>query len=133
MRRALLFVLALLPAGCVRRGLVVETEPAGAEVWIDGDLVGLTPVRVPFAHYGTREIVVSKGGYARIQETRPVEPPWFERFPLDFVTENLWPGSLVDERYFVYTLRPETVLPDDVYARGKAMREAVTAPPAPAP
>ena len=128
MRLAALLLLALLPAGCVRRGLVVETEPPGAEVWIDGDLAGLSPVRTPFAHYGTREIVVAKGGYRRVQEHRPVEPPWFERFPLDFFTENLWPGTFVDERYLVYTLQPETVFPDEVLARAQGIREGTLKP-----
>ena len=127
----LLLLLSLLAAGCVRRTLIVESTPPEAEVWIDGERVGLTPVREPFSHYGTREIVVVKGGYTLAREKRPVEAPWYERFPLDFFTENLWPGTLVDERRFAYVLQPSTPGGDDVYARGKALRDAVAAPPAP--
>ena len=110
-------------AGCVRRTLIVETDPPGAEVWIDGDPVGLTPVRIPFSHYGTREIVVAKGGFALIHERRPMKAPWYQRFPLDFFTENAWPGTFVDERYFVYALQPEQADPDGVLARAKVLRE----------
>ena len=120
-------LLPLLSSGCVERALVVETDPPDAEVWVDGDLEGLSPVRVPFSHYGTREIVVVKGGFATQRGTRPVEAPWYERFPLDFASENLWPGTLTDERYFVYTLTPETVDPEGVLKRAEEMRSK-TAP-----
>lgn len=116
--------LLLLAPGCVRRALVVESEPPGAEVWIDGENLGPSPVRVPFDHYGRREIVLSKGGYALIRGTREIAAPWYERFPLDFFAENLWPGTLVDERYFFYTLSPEESDPEGVYQRAKSFREA---------
>ncbi len=122
----LLFLLLAAAPGCVRRGLVVESEPPGAEVWIDGDPAGLTPVRLSFSHYGAREIVLSKGGYALVKRLQDIQAPWYERFPIDFLTENLWPGTLVDERYFVYTLQPlppEQADPDKVYERAKAMQE----------
>ena len=102
---------------------MVESAPPGAEVWIDGDPVGFTPVRIPFSHYGAREIVVTKGGYALVKRLQPVEAPWYERFPLDFVSENLWPWTMVDERYFIYTLQPEKTGADELYERAKAMRE----------
>ncbi len=115
-------LLFLLLPGCVERALVVETDPPGAEVWIDGEMTGLSPIRVPFSHYGTREVVVVKGGFATLREVRPLEAPWFERFPMDFAAENLWPTTFTDERYFVYTLRPETVDPEAVLKRAEEMR-----------
>ena len=119
---AAVLALLLLP-GCVERALVVETTPPGAEVWIDGELAGLSPVRVPFSHYGTREVVVVKGGFATMKEIRDVAAPWFERFPIDFASENLWPATFTDERYFVYTLKPETVDPEGVLKRAEEMRK----------
>ena len=132
-RAALPLALLVLTAGCVRRAIVVESEPAEAEVWIDGERAGLTPVRVPYSHYGSRQVTLTLGGYALVQRICAVEPPWYERFPLDFFTENLWPWTLVDERYFFYTLQPEQVGSDEVYARAKAMRDLATAPLPPAP
>ena len=127
--RRLLPLLALCLSGCVQRALVVESDPPGAEVWIDGEPEGLTPVRVPFAHYGTREIVLSKGGFATVRDRHPFEPPWHERFPLDFLAENLWPGTLRDERYLAYALAPEPLDPDGAYARARVLREAARKPP----
>ena len=123
------FLLSLGLCGCVERALVVETDPPGAEVWMDGDLAGLSPVRIPFSHYGTREVVVVKGGYAITREIRSLETPWYERFPLDFFSENLWPWTLTAERYFVYILKPQTVDPEEVLKRAEEMREKSQAPP----
>ena len=114
---------ALLLCGCVERALVVETDPPGAEVWIDGEMEGLSPVRVPFSHYGTREVVVVKGGFATVRERRIVDEPWYETFPLDFASENLWPMTLTDDRYFVYTLKPEALDPEGVLKRAEEMRK----------
>ena len=132
MRRSaalLLPLLSLLLSACVERALIVETTPPGAEVWIDGDLEGLSPVRVPFSHYGTREVVVMKGGFATVREIRPLEAPWYERFPVDFFSENLWPVTLTDERYFVYTLKPEALDPEGVLTRARRLREKSRTPP----
>ena len=123
MRRLAAVLLSLLLPGCVERALVVETAPPGAEVWIDGEMAGLSPVRVPFSHYGTQEVVVVKGGYATVREVRAVKVPWYERFPIDFASENLWPWTLTDEHYFVYTLRPQTVDPEEVLKRAEEMRK----------
>ncbi len=120
-------LLSLGLCGCVERALVVETDPPGAEVWVDGDLAGLSPVRMPFSHYGVREVVVVKGGFALTREIRSLETPWYERFPLDFFSENCWPGTLTDERYFVYVLKPQTVDPEGVLKRAEEMRKQ-TAP-----
>ena len=123
MRTAFAGLAALLLCGCVERAVVVETDPPGAEVWIDGEMEGLSPVRVPFSHYGTREVVVVKGGFATVREKRELAEPWYERFPLDFASENLWPLTLTDDRYFVYRLTPETVDPEGVLKRAEEMRK----------
>ena len=127
--RILLLALPLLLCGCVERALVIESEPPGAEVWMDGEKAGTTPIRIPFVHYGGREITLTKGGYALEKGVHPVKPPWYERFPIDFLTENLWPWTLVDERKFSFALKPEKVGSDEVYARAKAMREETAKPP----
>ena len=129
--RRLLPLLALCLTGCVQRALVVESDPPGAEVWIDGEPAGLSPVRMSFSHYGTREIILSKGGFAGVRDHHPFEPPWYERFPLDFLTENLWPGTFRDERYLAYALVPEAPDPEGTYARARSMKEAALKPPAP--
>ena len=121
--RRLLLAVPLLLCGCVQRTLVIESEPPGAEVWMDGEKSGVTPLRLPFSHYGGREITLTKGGYALEKGVHAVKAPWYEHFPIDFLAENAWPWTLVDERKFAFTLKPEKAGADEVYERAKAMRE----------
>ena len=127
--RRLLLALPVLLSGCVERALVIESEPPGAEIWVDGERSGTTPARLPFSHYGAREITLTKGGYALEKGVHPVKAPWYEHFPIDFLSENLWPWTVVDERKFSFALKPEKAGADEVYARAKAMREEAKKPP----
>jgi PEGA domain len=52
-----LLLLPLLPS-CASRSLTIETKPAGADVYVDGEYVGKSPVKVPFVYGGEREILV---------------------------------------------------------------------------
>lgn len=101
-----LVVLALLPllAGCVERKMMIRSDPEGAPAWVDEEPVGTTPVEVPFEHYGRRRIRVGPitdeaGSVQYLEAERMLEtvPPWYELFPLDFFSEVLWPGTLVDK------------------------------------
>jgi len=63
-----LLLLPLLCCACVERELVVQTEPSGARVYVDGVDRGVsTPdgLRIPFEYYGTREVVVRLAGMSR--------------------------------------------------------------------
>lgn len=116
-RRALpaLVLLTLLPcvAGCVERWLLVRSDPPGARVYLDAEPIGRTPVRVAFDHYGTRELLLrletEQDGrevhYASHVELVTLEPPWHQRFPIDFLTEFLWPFPVVDEHEVMVPLR----------------------------
>ena len=55
---------ATLPAGCVRRTLMVRTEPEGARVFLNDYEVGTSPVSVDFTWYGDYDVIVRKDGYA---------------------------------------------------------------------
>ena len=98
--------MALLAAGCVERRLVVESDPPGARVWVNGAEGGRTPARFRFHHYGHYRVVLRKPGFEKIEDIKRVRAPWYEYFPLDLVAEFLWPGKIVDERRFSYRLRP---------------------------
>ncbi|MHC5079610.1 MAG: PEGA domain-containing protein, partial [Planctomycetota bacterium] len=62
---AVFFLLSLgvLVPGCVERTIEVRSDPPGAEVYLDRAFRGRTPVRLPFHHYGVREITVRKAGF----------------------------------------------------------------------
>jgi hypothetical protein len=105
--RLALGVLALgLFAGCVERRFVIDSDPPGAVAYLDGVPMGPTPVDVPFVYYGKYHITLVKDGYETQHIVEPVSAPWYAYPPLDFVTENLYPGQIRDVRRLSYTLRP---------------------------
>ena len=102
---AVLVVAAVMSAvGCVERKMLIRSEPAGAPVWLDEAYVGVTPLEHPFAHYGARRVRVGpirdendKIRYMEQERVVDIEPPWYEKFPIDFFFEVIYPKQLVDE------------------------------------
>lgn len=105
-------IVSLISGGCMRRRMTVRSNPPGALVYVDKQEIGVTPVSTPFTYYGTREIQLVKGGYETIKVDQQIRTPWYEYPPLDFVTENLWPFEVRDERVLDFQLVPQQVIPD---------------------
>lgn len=82
----------------VQRELVITSQPPGAEVRIDGDAVGRTPVNVPFLHYGTRRVTFYLDGYLTQSQVIEVSALWFNIFPFDLLSELLVPTGWSDLR-----------------------------------
>ena len=61
--------------------------------------------------YGTRKIRLIKDGYDTLTVQQPFPVPWYEVFPLDFVTENLWPWEIRDERVVDLAMVPAGTVP----------------------
>jgi PEGA domain len=101
------------PTGCVERRLMVRSSPPGALVRVDGYEIGTTPVATPFIYYGTREIQLVKDGYETMTVKQPIPAPWYQFPPLDFISENLVPGEIRDERVVDYQLVPQRVVPTE--------------------
>ena len=123
-------VLALL-SGCVERRFTVNSEPAGAKVYVNNRPVGFTPVDVPFTYYGTYLITLEYPGYQTQHVEERIKAPLYAYPPADFVVENLYPGKVADIRQFMYPLAP---MPrpnldelrqqaEDLRARGKELPE----------
>jgi hypothetical protein len=103
----LLLATAALSTGCAaERTLRVTSEPLGAEVRVDGELRGATPVDVEFAHYGTRRVVLRRDGYGTATLRVALEPPWYARFPVDLVSEVLLPIGWKDQHAVHAVLLP---------------------------
>jgi len=100
---------ASVAAGCVERTLVIESDPPGAEVRLNGARVGVTPVQVPCRHYGVYDVEVRKDGFETVREAEPVLAPWWGRFPLGVFSELLWPGRIRGVRFLKYDLAPPTM------------------------
>jgi hypothetical protein len=124
---------ALVPAaGCVQRRMTVRSSPPGALVYVDDYQIGTTPVSTDFIYYGTRKIRLVKDGYETLTVRQPFPIPWYQIFPLDFVTENLWPGEIRDERVVDLAMTPAAATPpESVVARAEQVRLAAGSLPAP--
>jgi len=98
-------LLALLP-GCVTRKLFIQSEPPGAEVWLDGQRAGTTPYAEELAAYGRRSLELRLAGHERVVTLLDLPMPWYQYWPLDMFSEFLWPWELRDVHTFRFALGP---------------------------
>lgn len=126
-RFLLLTCLALAASGCVERQLVVETVPAGAEVFIDGREAGRTgegvPLTIRFESYGTRTLVARKRGHVPLTREVTLDPPWWQWPVIDVFTDLLWPGTITDVHLVRLELEPRPA-PEDPQALEDRARHA---------
>lgn len=108
---------ALSGIGCVTRTLIIHTNPPGAQVYVDDELIGESPAKLEFTYYGTRKIVVEKrdkdGRLAYDRETiyAKIGAPYYERFPLDFFSEVVIPTDIRDEHVLTIELKKKKFAP----------------------
>ncbi|MEZ6093794.1 MAG: PEGA domain-containing protein [Pirellulaceae bacterium] len=100
-------LLASIGCNSVQKRIVVRSNPPGANVMIDRQYVGQTPVSTPFVYHGTRQIQLEKDGYKTIQVEECIPPRWYERVPFSFVADNFWPREIRDERVLDFELDPK--------------------------
>lgn len=131
----LLVVVSGLGGGCVRRRMLVRTDPPGATVSVDNQVIGTSPAASSFVYYGTREFRIEKDGYRTETILRRFNPPWYQIPGLDFVSETLWPGEIRDERIIDVKLVPQAPAPTEaVVERADALRsQALTGAAIPSP
>jgi len=121
----LAIVVCLLASGCVRRRLMVRSNPPGAMVYVDNQPIGTTPCATNFVYYGTREIRLVKPGYETLTVNQPIPRPWYEIPPLDFVSENVATSKIQDSRTVSYNLVPQVIVPtDQLLSRGEQLRRS---------
>jgi hypothetical protein len=131
---ALVAAAVLFAPGCVQRRMTIRSSPPGALVYVDDYQIGTTPVSTDFIYYGTRKIRLVKDGYETLTVRQPFPMPWYQIFPLDFVTENLWPAEIRDERVVDLAMTPAAATPpESVIARAEQVRLAAGSLPAPPP
>jgi hypothetical protein len=125
----LLASLLCMAPGCVQRRLTVRSNPPGARVYIDNREIGRTPVSTDYVYYGTRQFRLEADGYETLTTYQYIPPPWYQIPPLDFVSENLFPGEIRDERAVFFQLQPQTVVPlDRLLQRAGELRRASQTP-----
>jgi hypothetical protein len=97
-------------SGCVTRSITVKTNPSNALVYIDDELIGESPVSMPFAFYGTRKVMIERkdeDGVLTHERTivfEKIKAPVYEIFPLDFFSELVWPFKIKDDQVLSYNL-----------------------------
>ena len=130
MATLLLLGAGLALCGCqVDRQLRITSEPEGAEVRLDGEPLGRTPLQLPFVHYGTQRFTFYLDGFVTDSRVVEIAPPWYLRFPMDIVTEILLPFGWRDHHRVHATLEAGTgaiAAPDlsGVLERAEALRRA---------
>ncbi|MDZ4817869.1 MAG: PEGA domain-containing protein [Planctomycetota bacterium] len=126
----LLMVALLFASGCVQRRLTIRSNPPGARVYIGDQEIGTTPVSTEFVYYGDRKIRLALDGYETLVVNQPIPTPWYQYFPLDFVSENLVPGEIRDERVVNYQLVPLQLVPSEILVtRAEQLRQSVQGGP----
>ncbi|MBS3763722.1 MAG: PEGA domain-containing protein [Planctomycetes bacterium] len=97
--------------GCVERKINIRSTPSGADVWLDENYIGETPVQYSFEHYGRRRIRVGpvrdekkQIQWKSVERLVSIKAPWYEYFPIDFLSEVVWPGRITDEHEFQFRL-----------------------------
>jgi hypothetical protein len=120
----------LAVTGCVQRRLTIRSNPPGATCYVDNVEIGATPVSHDFLYYGTREIKLVKAGYETLTVLQPIPYAWYQVPPLDFISDNLTPWEIRDERDFSYNLAPQRDIPAaEVLGRAEGLRGTAMAPP----
>ena len=115
----------LLQTGCVRRRLMIRSNPPGAMAYVDNQPIGKTPCATDFIYYGTREIRLVKAGYETLTVNQPLPAPWYQVPPLDFVSENVVPRKIQDYRTASFTMVPQVIVPtEQLIARGQQLRQS---------
>ncbi len=107
---AILLTICFVSTGCVRRRMTIRSNPPGAMVYVDDQQIGQTPVSTGFTYYGTRTITLVRDGYETTTVKHTFEAPWYQVPPLDFVSENLTPREIRDERVLDFTLVPQQMV-----------------------
>lgn len=90
--------------GCVRRTVTIHTDPQGAEVTLNDQLIGTSPVSVDFLWYGDYDVIVRKEGYETLHTHQRLDPPWYQVPPIDFFAEILTPFTYHDRQEMSFTL-----------------------------
>ncbi len=114
---ACLALVILSGAGCVTRTLTIKTDPPGAQVFVDDELIGESPVLMEFTYYGTRKIVIEKRDkdgtleYERETLYAKIDTPYYQRFPIDFFSEVIVPMKIEDDHFLSIKLRKKKFVP----------------------
>lgn len=107
-------LMALAVTSCrTTRVMEIDSDPPGALVRLDEEVIGRTPLEHEFIHYGRRRLTLYLPGYRTWSRRIEPSPPWYSRFPFDFFTEVLIPMGLTHRFSYDAVLLEDTGKPDE--------------------
>jgi hypothetical protein len=118
---AVVLVLVLASAGCVRRTVSITSSPPGALVWINDREVGRTPLDVEFVHDGVYDVRLAAEGYEPLVTSGSTSPPVWDLPPFDLGAE-LAPATLERHVSWHYELEPADLEPQGLLERAREAR-----------
>jgi hypothetical protein len=95
-------------SGCVERRLTINTNPSGAQVLLNDEDIGVSPVTTTFKWYGDYNITLRKPGCETLNTHQKLESPWYDYFPFDFFAQVIYPGRIIDSYQWSFDLKPST-------------------------
>lgn len=120
---ALTAALAVTPAGCVDRRFVVTSNVPGAQVTVDGDQLGPSPVDARYEYTGKREFRATAPGCEPLVQTVSFPPRWYDYPGLDLFAEVIWPFRIEDVRRVHLELQPKLpVAVEQIQATAEGLR-----------
>ena len=108
-------------SGCVERRIWIDTEPAGALVWVNDAQVGRSPVDIAFTHEGTYDLRIEKEGYEPLVTPATTNGPVWDVAPLDLICEIL-PINATNESRWTFTLTRRDDSEEALVSRATEMR-----------
>jgi hypothetical protein len=110
--------------GCVEQRYVIESDPPGAMVYRNGTPLGATPCDDFYVYHGYYDFMLVKPGFETLHVHQKISTPWYEFFPLDFVSETLLPFYIHDVQRFKFTMQPvKTPNTEELIPRAGQLRE----------
>lgn len=111
--------------GCVERRFVITSDPPGAVVFDEkGEPLGATPTDRQFTYYGKYRFMLVRDGFQTQVVEEHFRTPWYEIFPVDFISEVLVPIRFRDVRRLHYTMQPAQVVPPEAVLQSGTQLQA---------
>lgn len=113
-----------LLGGCVERRVEVTSEPSGARVWLNDEMIGVTPCEAGFLYYGTYDVRLDLDGYEPVHEGRVMRAPLYE-YPIVDLAATAAPAEFESVNSWHFVLEPSSGLDEDrdgLLERAQGMR-----------
>lgn len=120
----LMFATVALTTGCVRRTILITSDPGGALVHVNDVEVGRTPVEIDFTYYGRYDVRLVREGFEPLVTSGRARAPWWDTIGLDLIAEAV-PGEPHSRIHWHYALDelPQVEDPQDVTDRARQLRD----------